>query len=34
MHPIRSPWPKACLQEQQNQQKAHIGMETEQLSLQ
>ena len=28
MHPIRSPWPKAGLQEQQKLQKSHIHMDT------
>ena len=34
MHPIRSPWTKACLQLQQKQQKAHTHMEAEQCSTQ
>ena len=34
MHPIRSPWTKAGLQQQQKQQKAQINMEAEQCPIQ
>jgi hypothetical protein len=33
MHPIRSPWTKAGLKQQQKQLKAHIPMEAERALL-